>query len=303
MIRFTLRQLSYFLATAETGSTLRAAESLNISQPSISIGVAQLEEAFGQKLFVRHHAQGVTLTAFGRRKLAEVRHLMAHVNTVANVDKDGELSGELSLGVFSTLAAAFIPGLLRSFAQQHPKVRVRMRELTLDQIHRDLDAGMIELALLYELDTIEQMITIPLAAFPHYAVLPKGHALESRSAIYLRELASEPFVLIDLPHSRDHFLSLFRNAGIMPTEVIRCASLETVRGLVGHGHGLSILITRPYGDHTHDGMPLVCKPIADPAPPQRIILGSAARAPLTPIAQAFAEKAKAFFASLPENTA
>ena len=66
-IRFTLRQLEYFVAVGEAGSIAAASERINISPPSISAAVAQLEAEFGIELFVRQHAQGLSLTPGGRR--------------------------------------------------------------------------------------------------------------------------------------------------------------------------------------------------------------------------------------------
>jgi DNA-binding transcriptional LysR family regulator len=300
MILFSFRQLAYFVAAAEAGSTLRAAEALNVSQPAVSVAIGQLESIFGQKLFVRRHAQGVNLTPFGRRKLAEIRHLLVHANAVSGSDEDGTLSGELEIGVFSTLAAAFAPGLMRAFATLHPNVRVRMREENLDQIQRDLEGGVIELALLYDLDTISEIERIPLAAFQPYVLLPEGHRLAQSAKISLTQLAAEAFVLIDLPHSRDYFLSLFRMVGVMPANVLRCVSLETLRGMVANGFGVSILITRPYGDHAHDGHRLICRPLAENVPPQRAIIGASPRMPRTRLADAFVIVAQQYFAALPE---
>lgn len=296
MIRFSLRQLSYFVATAEAGSTLRAAESLNVSQPAVSVAIGQLEDIFGQKLFVRRHAQGVDLTPFGRRKLGEVRHLLSHANALSGDGQNDELSGELEVGVFSTLGPAYVPGLLRAFAGFYPNVRVRLREENLDQLHRDLEGGVIEVALLYDLDTIGEMRRIPLACFTPYALLPEGHELADGDTVSLHDLARYPFVLIDLPHSRDYFLSLFRTVGVMPQQLVRCTSLELLRGMVAHGFGASILVTRPFGDMAHDGRAIVCKPIAEDVPSQRAIIGTSARAPLTSLATAFVDIAQKYFA-------
>ncbi len=299
MIRFSFRQLTYFVAAAQEGSTLRAAEALNVSQPAVSVAISDLESTFGQKLFVRRHAQGMVLTPYGRRKLAEVRQLLVHANAISGSDEDGSLSGDLELGVFSTLAPAFAPGLMRAFAALHPNVRVHMREENLDQIQSDLTGGIIELALLYDLDTINEIERIPLADFQPYVLLREGHPLAKRGKVSLIQLAAEPFVLIDLPHSREYFLSLFRMAGVMPANLIRCVSIETVRGLVANGFGVSILITHPYGEHAYDGRRLTYRPLAENVPPQRAIIGYSSNAPRTRLADAFVAVAQHYFANLP----
>jgi DNA-binding transcriptional LysR family regulator len=299
MIRFSLRQLTYFVSAAEQGSTLRAAQKLNVSQPAISMAIGQLEQTFKQKLFVRRHAQGISLTPFGRRKLAQVRHLLAHAAAVSAQPGEGSLEGELEVGVFSTLAPAFAPGMLNEFQAAHPAVNVRMRESNLDQLYRDLDSGTVELALLYELDLAENIKRVPLAEFAPYVLLPKAHPLSGHEMVSLHDVAAEPYVLIDLPYSRDYFLSLFRLIGKMPEKVVRCTSLETVRGMVAHGHGLSTLVTRPAGDMSYDGKPLVCRPIREKVPPQRAILAYSPQAPLTPVAEAFLKLSQAYFARQP----
>lgn len=72
-MRFTLRQLEYFIAAGETKSITLAAERINISQPSISIAISHLEQEFGVQLFIRHHAQGLSLTPAGRALLQEAK--------------------------------------------------------------------------------------------------------------------------------------------------------------------------------------------------------------------------------------
>ena len=60
--RLTLRQLEYLISVGETGSIARASEALNVSSPSISAAISQLEEELGFSLFVRRHAQGLSQT-------------------------------------------------------------------------------------------------------------------------------------------------------------------------------------------------------------------------------------------------
>lgn len=296
MIQFSFRQLAYFVATAEHGTTVRAAESLGVSQPAVSMAIGQLEAAFGNKLFVRRHAQGVTLSPFGRQKLAEVRRLLAHASTIGGKDETGPMSGELHLGLFATLAPAFAPAILRDFADAHPRVSVRLREGNLEQLRGDLASGAIELALLYDLDMGDEIDRVAVGERMPYVALPARHPLACLPAVSLRDVARETLVLIDLPGSREHFLAMFGLLGAMPSRIIRCASLEMVRGMVASGHGVAILVTRPSGDRSYDGRRLVCRPIAEPVSPQRVVVASAARTPLSRIAQSFIETSQRFLA-------
>ena len=67
MAAYNLRQLRYFVTTAECGSVAEASRKLYIAQPSVSTAIKQLEDSFGVQLFIRHHAQGVSLTPSGAR--------------------------------------------------------------------------------------------------------------------------------------------------------------------------------------------------------------------------------------------
>lgn len=301
MIQFSFRQLAYFIATAEHGTTLRAAQSLGVSQPAVSVAIRQLEAALGGQLFIRRHAQGVVLSPFGRQKLAEIRGLLAHAGAIAGQDASGPMRGELHVGLFATLAPAYAPAILRDFAAAHPAVAVRLREGNLEQLRGDLADGAIELALLYDLDMGAEIDRVLIGECAPYAVLPARHPLARLPAVSLRDLARETFVLIDLPGSREHFLSLFRIHGTAPSRIIRCTSLEMVRGMVACGHGVSILATRPFGDRSYDGGRLACRPIAEPVRPQSVVVASAAGTPLSRIAAAFVETSRQFFARKAPN--
>ena len=127
---FTLRHLSYFVAVADAGGITGAARSLHVSQPSISAALGQLERRLGLQLFLRHHAQGLSLTSAGRRLLGQARQLIAHADELrlAALDLGGGLAGQLDLGCFITFAPWVVPGLLRGSSRQFPEARVKLRE-------------------------------------------------------------------------------------------------------------------------------------------------------------------------------
>ena len=79
-LRFTLRQLEYLVAVGEAGSISLASDKLNVSSPSISAAISQLEAELGVQIFVRQHAQGLSLTAGGRRIFNEARETPVHAH-------------------------------------------------------------------------------------------------------------------------------------------------------------------------------------------------------------------------------
>ncbi|HEY2314430.1 MAG TPA: LysR family transcriptional regulator, partial [Streptosporangiaceae bacterium] len=77
MLVYTLRQLEYFVAVAETGSVSRAAARVHLSQSAMSTAIADLERLLSVQLVMRHHAKGITLTAAGSELLHEARRLLS----------------------------------------------------------------------------------------------------------------------------------------------------------------------------------------------------------------------------------
>lgn len=268
-LRITLRQLVYFVAAAETGSVKLAAERVHISQPSISAAIAHLEQELGLQLFVRHHAQGLSLTPAGMELLREVKALLrgAEQLRVAAGALANELTGPLDVGCLLTLAPIIIPEVSYTFEQRHPKVRIRMTEGDQQVLLDRLCTAEISVAITYDLAVPSDMCFEPLAQLPPYAYVAADHPLASRGSVSLRELAPEPLVLLDLPLSRDCFLSLFHDKHLVPNVCKVSSSMEVVRSLVARGYGYSVANFRPVNMTSLDGKPLAYLAIDDDARP------------------------------------
>jgi DNA-binding transcriptional LysR family regulator len=297
MIQYTLKQLTYFVATAERGSVTAAARVLNVSQPSISTAIAHLEQVLGTQLFLRHHARGLSLTPAGRRLFADARGLLSHAEELSLGVQGAEerVRGQLDLGYFVTFAPYYLPDLLVRFTALHPEVAVKLHEGDMETLRRALVLGTLELALVYDLALGPELAREPLAALKPYALLPANHALAGRKRVSLRALAKEPFILLDLPHSREYFRAIFLAYGLEPPVRYATPSLEMARGLVASGHGVGLLNIRPAGDRAYDGRKLVCRPLAEDTPSLHIVLARSAQARPTRAAQALVTCAREHF--------
>ncbi len=298
MLRYSLRQLEYFKAASELGSVAAAAKALNVSQPSISTAIAKLEAQLGVQLLFRQHAQGVSPTPNGQRLLQDARSLLQHADELQRqaAVAGGEISGELRLGSFVTLAPAFLPRLMTAFRARYLDVRLSIGEGTQDDLLDGLAFGRFELALLYDVDLPEDVRVRALIETEPHVLLPAGHPLACHDAIRLEWLRGEPMILLDVPPSRSYFLGLLDAAGISPEIAFSSPSLELVRGLVGQGLGYSILVTRPAGDMTYDGEALAIRPIIDRTEPGRIALAASRQLRPTRLMTAFEEFCVGFFA-------
>ena len=272
-MRLSLRQLRYVVAAADCGHLTDASKRLNVSQPSISSAISELEGEIGVPLFIRHHARGVTLTPVGERVINEARQLLKHAKDFAQnaMDLGDALKGDIAVGCFLTLAIRFMPGLLAGFAQRHPGITVTLHEGDQEELIGMLQSGRIEFALAYSLALPDDIHAEALIELPPHVIVSADHPLAHRRTVSLKELAEDAFILLDLPYSRDYFFSLFRSAGIEPRIVFRSRSQELIRGLVAHGHGFAIQNAIPATTIVYDGSSIAVLGIEDALPPTRIM--------------------------------
>lgn len=263
-VRFSLRQLEYFVAVGEMGSIALASEKVNVSSPSISGAIAQLEAEFGLQLFIRRHAQGLTLTQSGRQMMEKARALLAEAEALNRLASDisGTVRGPLSVGCLLTFAQFILPQLRRGFEAAHPDVRLRQQEMNQQEIYRALREGEVDVALTYDLDIPPDLTFLPLIALPPYAILPAAHPLAARPLLSVQDLAPLPMVLLDLPYSADYFLSPFKAEGIAPRIAERTRDMGVMKSLIGNGFGYGILNIRPMDDAAPDGQKLAFVPLA-----------------------------------------
>src|SRR3989338_596626 len=148
-LRFTLRHLEYLVAVGECGSIALASERVNVSSPSISAAISQLEAEFGLPLFVRKHAHGLSLTQGGRQFMEQARIVLAQaakLNDLAN-DITGKVRGPLNVGCLLTFAQIIVPQLRRSFSQHFPDVDFRQFECNQAEIFEGIRAAKLDVAL------------------------------------------------------------------------------------------------------------------------------------------------------------
>lgn len=299
MLRFSLRQLTYFASAAETASISRASRTLNVSQPAISAAISHLEREVGTPLFIRHHGRGLALTPEGRRFLVEAREVLAGATRLVTGRQDGggPLSGTVDLGFFTTFGPFFLPGLLKAFQKEHPAVEARLHEGDADRLYSGLTGGSLDVAISYDFASGVGVTRELLLERPPYLLMPRRHPMAGRARVRLRDLRGEPFVLHDLPHSRAYMASIFREVGMEPLVRHRTSSFELVRGLVASGEGVSILVMRPAGDRSYDGHAIVCRPIADEVPGLRIMMLSRSQARTSRIQAALMDQTRRYFAT------
>jgi DNA-binding transcriptional LysR family regulator len=272
-MNISLRLLRYVVAAADCRNVTEAARRLQVSQPSVSAAIAELEAMLGVIIFVRHHAKGVTLTPAGQRLINEARLLLKHAEdfTKAAEALGDTAKGEIAIGCFSTLAARFMPQLMLEFSAKHPQIIIRLTEGNQQGLINDLSQGRIEVAISYDLGIPSSFDVSPLLTLYPVVALAKNHPLAKNPDVSLKELQDDSLILYDDQPFIDYFMTLFKAADAKPSIGWRVQSFELIRGLVARGHGYAIHSIIPLSTTTYDGGELVMKPIRDAIQPARAV--------------------------------
>ena len=269
-MNISLRLLRYVTAAADCGNVTEAARRLQVSQPSVSAAIAELEQMLGITIFVRHHAKGVTLTQAGQRLIHGARLLLKHAeefSKTAEALSDIE-RGDITVGCFPTLAARFMPSLMLEFSERHPMITLHLEEGDQEQLMRDLAQGRIEMAITFSDHVPSGFDTKPVLPLSPVAILPANHRLARAGDVSLTELEKEPLIVYD---KVNYVSSLFDALGLQPNVALRLKSFELIRGLVARGHGYAIDTVVPLTTTTYDGGHVTIKPLRDKLPPAQVV--------------------------------
>jgi DNA-binding transcriptional LysR family regulator len=296
-----LRQVEAFVAAADGGSMTAGAQRLMVSQSAVSLAVAGLEDALGADLFLRQRGRGLELTAAGRELLLEARNLLADAEALrARADAIGRgLQGRLTVGCFGTGAPLVLPALMETFERRHPGVTLDFVEGSTEVLEAALLEGRCEVALMYDIGLHVALRTEVLESAVPYALFAPEHPLAARAQVTLCELAQHDFVALDVAPVHEHQLGLFAHAGVVPRIRYQTSSYELVRSLVARNLGFTLLISRPYGDVSYEGRPLVVVPLAGQVKPVDVVLARAPGVRPTLRARAFAAHCRELLPQLP----
>ncbi|MEM1329131.1 MAG: LysR family transcriptional regulator [Planctomycetota bacterium] len=243
-----LRQLEYFVASAEAGSLSRAASRCGVSQPSISQGVSRLEEELGVTLFDRL-GRGVVLTEAGAALLGRARAALAAVREMESAAQRDLGGGELTIGAIPTMAPYLLPPLIRELRRERPDGGVVVRE--------DVTQRLVEAVCDHELDLAitstpieHEQIEVTVVGEESFVVaVPdssqiglEGEGRDAGGAVTLPELRAAPLLTLHEAHCMGEQVMEFCRAKRLTGSVAGGMSqIRTLVELVRLGQGIAIV--------------------------------------------------------------
>jgi LysR family transcriptional regulator, benzoate and cis,cis-muconate-responsive activator of ben and cat genes len=209
-----LRHLRYFIGVAEEENVSRAALKLHVSQPALSRQIRDLENELGFQLLERS-AKSVRLTEAGRVFLTEARDVIQRAEDAVKAARAiATGGGELHVGYAPSLTARILPPTLRAFQVELPNVRVRLHDLSTEEMLAGLREGKLQIAFVPRPTParlrgfrIEELLRDPVCL----AVSPK-HPLAGRRTVTLADASREPLITYsrkDYPDAHEHLAVVF----------------------------------------------------------------------------------------------
>ncbi|MBB3048738.1 LysR family hydrogen peroxide-inducible transcriptional activator [Litorivivens lipolytica] len=241
--RPTLKQLNYLCAVAKFRHFGQAAKSCHVSQPTLSAGIAELEDNLGVTLVERDN-KNVLLTDIGQSIVARSQRILTHVDDLVSLAESAgkPFTGSLYLGVIPTIAPFLLPQFLPRFRKKYPECQLFIRE--------DLSANLIERLRAGELDVVLLALPYPTDGleiehlFNDEFVLAyyDDHPLAEKTPLLSRDLQGRDVLLLEDGHClRDHALEACRLSERDVTAPYQATSLNTIVQMVANHIGVTLL--------------------------------------------------------------
>lgn len=244
----TLRQLQIFETVVRLGGFTRAAEALNLSQPTVSMQIRKLCDTL-QLPLVEQVAGRVHPTDAGREVHRAAQDVLARISALCDyaAEARGVVQGELRLAVISS-AIYFMPALLGAFVDRHPQVVPQLAVTNRQTVLRRLRANEDDLLIMGQVPNEMPVEAYPFIGNEILVVAPPGHPLAGERDIAPARLAEEKFLVREAGSgTRKAAERLFASQGVNIRPFMELGSPEAIKQGVMAGLGISVLSRRNLG--------------------------------------------------------
>ena len=241
----TITQLKYALAIAEHKNFTKAAESCFVTQPTLSTQIQKLEDELDIIIFDRGK-KPIELTDVGRKIVFQARNIVNEADRIQDIvdQQKGFIGGEFRLGIIPTVMPTLLPMFLKNFIKKYPKVKLKIEELTTDEVLTRINDGHLDAAIAatpLENDTIKERV---LFYEPFVAYIPENHKLKDNKTIEVSDLNIEDMLLLEDGHCfRDGVINLCKTRKDQGDNnfQLESGSIETLIKLSNEGLGMTLL--------------------------------------------------------------
>ncbi|MCA0236882.1 MAG: LysR family transcriptional regulator [Bacteroidetes bacterium] len=240
-----LQQLEYVVAVDVHRHFAKAAESIYVTQPTLSMMIRKLEDELGVRIFERDR-KPVVPTREGMEIVERARHILAEVDKLREyaAGLSGEISGELRLGIIPTLAPYLLPLFLKSFSETYPKLKLHIKEAVTDDIIMLLRRGEMDMGLLATPLDEPNLCEYPVFQEEFYAYVSQNEGFPQKKYVLPAHIDPSKLWLLQEGHClRNQIFNLceLKNTDFGTAVWYEAGSIETLINLVDHHGGITII--------------------------------------------------------------
>jgi len=270
----TLTELKYVVALAHERHFGRAAQKCFVTQPTLSLALAKLEEELGVKLFERNKNE-VLVTGRGAAIVEQARRVLDEAGKLQGIARGGQdqLAGTLRLGVIPTIGPYLLPDLVPILRKRAPAMPLSIEENLTANLAPMLREGELDVVIIALPFVVPGVRTRVVYEEPFSVVVPDGHRWQQRKSVKPSELGEENLLVLNNGHCfRDQVLEACPGQSNTALSEGRAgSSLETIRNMVASGLGVSVLPASALGARYATRL-LKVVPFTSPVPSRKVAL-------------------------------
>ena len=241
----TITQLYYVLAVAEHQNFTKAAEKCFVTQPTLSMQIQKLEDQLDIQIFDRTK-KPIELTEIGKKIVNQAKNIVNEADRIQDIvdQQKGFIGGEFKLGIIPTVMPTLLPMFLKTFIKRYPKVKLKIEELTTEEIIQRIKDGNLDAAIAstpLENENIKERV---LYFEPFVAYVPNHHRLHDTKKLDINDLEIEDMLLLEDGHCfRDGVINLcksIKQTGESHFQ-LESGSIEMLVKLSNEGLGMTLL--------------------------------------------------------------
>ncbi|PTM08187.1 MAG: DNA-binding transcriptional regulator OxyR [Bacteroidetes bacterium] len=241
----TITQLYYVLAVAENQNFTKAAEKCFVTQPTLSMQIQKLEDQLDILIFDRSK-KPIELTEIGKKIVKQAKIIVNEADRIKDIvdQQKGFVGGEFRLGIIPTIMPTLLPMFLKTFIKRYPKVKLKIEELTTEEIIQRIKDGHLDAAIATTPLENEAIKERALFYEPFVCYIPKGHRLSEKKKIDISDLEIEDMLLLEDGHCfRDGVINLCKAFKQHDEDKfqLESGSIEMLVKLSNEGLGMTLL--------------------------------------------------------------
>lgn len=242
----TLIQLEYIVAVDNFRHFAKAADSCFVTQPTLSMQIQKLEDQIGVILFDRNK-HPVAPTVIGKKIIEQARVAIREskrIGEIINEEKEG-IVGELRLGIIPTLSPYLLPLFINNFINENPEVKIRVQELTSEQLINQLKKDGIDLGIMVTPLGDDSIVEKPIFYEEFMGYLNHRHPLFNKETLSIKDVQYNDLWMLNEGHCfRNQVLNICQPNLAQQSKknfVFESGSLEGLRRIVDHHGGMTLL--------------------------------------------------------------